>query len=120
MNDLEIKKRDSHTYSLRYNIDIQADEKGYKKKDAGEYGLTDCLVVISKILSSDGSSSQKIIMAYNGKEKRSFTDNELFKVWMTLGLELHDRQMLKGWKAHITEAFATTIRTLFKNSTSEN
>lgn len=102
-----------HIYSLRYNFNIENQPEGYTKEDAKNKGLTDCLFGVSILLPEDGSYSQKTIISYNGKEKRVMTPDEIFKIWLMLGMNLHDNGELTGWRAEFAKVHAESARDKF-------
>lgn len=104
----------NYNYSLRYEIKIESDENGYTKDQSEGKGLTDCLLAFSVLLPETGEYSQAVVFNWNGKEKRPFTQKELFKLWMSLGLSLHDNNGLKGWHAEVITLHAKMIRSLFR------
>ncbi len=105
----------NYKYALRYTPNLEFRDEGYEKEDAGnECGLTDCFLGISIILPPDGSYSQQIVIADNGKEKRSMTQKEIFKVWMTLGMSLHKEGALKGWHKEFVKLHSEMCLNIFK------
>jgi hypothetical protein len=104
-----------HNYKLRYDINIEDKPEGYSKNEADGKGLTDGLLTISILFPDDGSYSQAVVAAYNGRENRPFTQDEVFKIWMTLGLSLHDTGQLTGWRKEAAHGFADGMRRLFKS-----
>ena len=101
-----------HNYKIRYDIDIENKPEGYSKEEADDKGLTDGLLVISVLFPDDGGYSQQVVAACNGKENRPFTQDEVFKIWMMLGLSLHDTGQLTGWRKEAAHGFADAIRGL--------
>lgn len=75
-------------------------------------GLTDDLIVISILNPLNGSYSQAIY-SFKGEENRPLSDSELFKVWMALGMALHNSGELKGWKKDFIELHATLAKEIF-------
>src|SRR5277367_3369312 len=103
----------THNYKIRYMLQQEFADKGYTKEDANGWGLTDAYIFISMLKYENGAQSQNIF-SYDGKEKRSLTDNELFDEWTKLGLILFDNEKLTGWKKDCIEEFGETIRDFYK------
>lgn len=102
-----------HNYKIKYKFDIETDPAGYTVKDITEDdGLSDGLVVFSILYPEDGSYSQKLVCAFNGETKKSFTDHELFKLWSVLGLGLSNYNELPSHEASIMTDFAYNLRKL--------
>jgi hypothetical protein len=105
----------SYKYALRYSPNIEHREEGYEKSDCSDKcGLTDCLLGISMILPDDGSYSQQIVISEHGKEKRGLNQSEIFRIWATLGLSLHDSGKLDGWEKELVKLYAHIVREAFK------
>lgn len=105
----------NYKYALRYNFNEEHRDEGYTKEDADNNGLCDAILGISMLFPSDGSYSQALF-GFNGKEKRSLTQDEIFKAWLMLGLSLHDEGELKGWKADLTKHVSEIIRGIFNHN----
>jgi hypothetical protein len=103
-------------YALRYQTNMEFRDEGYTAEEAGDCGLTDCFIGISILLPEDGSYSQAIVVADNGKEKRKMTQKEIFKAWMMLGLSLHDQGELQGWQAAHVKTHSDIIRSMFNRT----
>lgn len=104
-----------HKYKMRYKLQIEDCEEGYSVEDrTQEQGLTDGLFVVSMLYPEDGSYSQKIIMAYNGKKHDAMTEGEVFKLWMTMGLGLADNSEIDGIYRTILDAFQKMVRQIWK------
>lgn len=103
-----------HKYKIRYELSIEDESKGYTKDEAEEKGLTDGLLLFSVLFPEDGSYSQQAVFSYNGVKRRPFTQDETFRLWMTLGLGLHDNGELEGWKNEIITVYADLIRKIYK------
>lgn len=104
-----------HKYKIRYELALEDRDGGYTKEEADEKGLTDGLLLFSILFPDNGSYSQATVINYNGVEKRAFTQDEIFKIWMSLGLSLHDNDELEGWKREFIKMYAGHIREIFKN-----
>ncbi len=105
----------THQYKLKYKIEIEDRDKGYKPEDADEeHGLTDALAVFSIIYPEDGSYSQCIALTADGREKRPLSQDEIFKLWMTLGLSLSQSEKLSEGKKELAKHFAELVRDIFK------
>lgn len=105
-----------HKYAIKYELNAGNRKEGYDKDDAenGKYGLCDAFIFISIIKSEDGSYSLGMSSA-DGKEKRALTQEEIFKVWLMMGVSLHDEGKLLDWKKSFVELHAETIRMLMKH-----
>lgn len=102
-------------YALRYKWGVESLDEGYQKEDAGEDGLCDAMLGISIIFPEEGGYSQALF-SFHGKEKRPLNQEEIFKVWMMLGLSLHDEDKLKGWKSDLVSLHSKMIRSFFHHS----
>lgn len=101
-------------YALRYTWFAEAD-KEYTKDDIenDQQGLCDAMVAISVVLPEDGSYSQ-LIMSADGRTKTEMTQDELFKVWLMLGMTLKKNKGLSGWKKQIVEFIGEAVSDIFK------
>ena len=104
-----------YKYALRYKPNLEHRDEGYTKDDAGQDGLTDCLLGISILLPPDGSYSQAIVINEHGKEKRALTPKEIFKAWSMLGMSLHQEGMLKGWQSEIVKIHSKMMRDVLRD-----
>lgn len=98
-------------YKLKYDIKIETCSEGYDKSDAGEYGLTDKLIVISIIELECGGYSQ-CLFTFN-KDKEPLSQEEIFKTWLTLGLSLSNQNELKEWRKEMVDTHSKNISTIF-------
>lgn len=105
-----------HKYAIRYKFDLENDGHGYAKEEAGDKGLTDCILGISILLPETGEYSQAVVVSYNGKEKRPLTQKEIFKSWLMMGLSLHDTGELQGWQADFVKMHSEMLRSMFNHS----
>lgn len=108
-----------HRYAIRYDVKIEDRMHGYTKEEANDCGLTDGLVIFSILFLEDGSYSQCIVKSANGKEKRCFTQNEIFKLWLTLGMSFREED-LSGWRPKFIKQYKNIIREMFKQMRKEN
>lgn len=103
-----------HNYKLKYKINIEARDEGYQPEDCSEEcGLTDVLAVFSILYPDDGSYSQCITLTADGREKRPMSQDEIFKLWMTLGLSLSEAETLSDSKRQFVQTFAEIVRKIF-------
>ena len=104
----------SYKYALKYKVETENRPEGYLKEDAGSDGLTDAFLGISILMPDDGSYSQAITIRENAKKNRLMTQEDIFKVWMMLGMSLSDKNELKGWKKLFVQAHTKSVREFFK------
>lgn len=105
-----------HKYALRYKYELEDRDEGFDVADATDgRGLTDCLLGISILLPETGEYSQAIVISAYGKEKRPLTQKEIFKVWLMLGISLHDVGKLEGWQSEFVKMHSEMIRTMFSH-----
>ena len=104
----------THKYKIRYRIVVETREEDFVPEDASdEQGLTDGLVAVSLLYPEDGSYSQQIVLAADGRTNEAMQPNDIFKLWMTMGLGLADSDDFIGGKDAILKAFAGMIRQIF-------
>lgn len=104
-----------HKYQLRYEFESETRPEGYTKDELGSKGGCDAFLGISIIKPEDGSYSQACVVNIDGAENRSLTQEEIFKIWMMLGLSLYDQGKLEGWKHQLTELHSQAVRLAFKS-----
>lgn len=101
-------------YKLRYKIEIDHQPEGYMPEDASdEHGLTDALVAVSMLYPEDGSYSQQIILAADGRTGKLLPNKDIFKMWLTMGLGLADLQH-EDLPNQFLSHFAEAVRMAFK------
>lgn len=102
-------------YALRYTWDTECRKEGYTKEDAIEenHGLSDAFLGISIIKPKDGSYSQ-LLMSIDGETEKELTQKDIFKAWLTMGLQLSDNNTLQGWKKQIVDELTKAVREFFK------
>ena len=106
----------SHKYKIRYKIGFETREHDYRPEDCSdEQGLTDGLAVFSMLYPEDGSCSQQLNLALDGRTNEAMEPNDLFKLWMMMGLGMADSGDFTGGRQNLLQVFATMIREIFKS-----
>jgi hypothetical protein len=100
-----------HKYKLKYNIDFIRGDYTPADVEGTDSGLTDALLCFSIIYPEDGGYSQ-VHFSNDGRTGQELTQEDLFKVWMTLGMNLANNGKLKGWHKKMIDNHAKISREL--------
>lgn len=89
-------------FKLKYKLNMEAGD--FTKDDIKDdnTGLCDSIAVISIIYPPDGSYSQ-LTLSQNGMTEEELTQDDLFKAWHMLGMQLRRNNALKNWKKQMVD-----------------
>ena len=80
------------SYIIKYKMEIGLFSK--QEVDTEEYcGLCDAIIIHSLIFHEDGVRSE-VLVSYDGKTKQELSDDELFKSWVIMSLNLSNSKTL--------------------------
>lgn len=98
-------------YKIRYTFKCETEKEGYSPSDVNNEneGLCDSIVLVSIVLPEDGGYAQ-LLLSLNGADGLELSQNDLFKVWSMLGMQLHNNGALKNWKKQLVDLMAKMVR----------